>query len=224
MIFQFLSLGRHGSEQRPSAEHQVLSLAEFFRIHQKIFLLRSNRCDDAGRGGIAKQAENPERLFVDHFHGAEQRRLFIQRLPAVRTEDSGNAEGVFFNKSVGRRVPGRIASGLKGGAQSARRKTGCVRFSFYQLFAAEFHNHRAIPVRADKAVMLFRRDTGHGLEPVGKMGDPLLHRPILHGVCHHIGHAGIQLFSKLHGPAQGFIGVLGKTLFHHLVIEYHTAK
>ena len=111
VIFQLLSLGRHGSEQRPPAEHQVLSLAEFFRIHQKIFLLRSNRCDDAGRGGIAKQAENPERLFVDHFHGAEQRRLFIQRLPAVRTEDSGNAEGVFFNKSVGRRVPGRIASG-----------------------------------------------------------------------------------------------------------------
>ena len=45
------------------------------------------------------------------------------------------------------------------------------------------------------------------------MGSALLHRPVLHSVGHHIGHAGVKAFAVLYGLFQGPVGFLGKPGF-----------
>ena len=72
--------------------------------------------------------------------------------------------------------------------------------------------------------MLFRRDAGHRLEPVGEVGRPLLHRPVLHRVRHHAGDVRIQVLAQLHRPFQRLIRLLGQPLPHHTVIEHHAAE
>ena len=44
-----------------------------------------------------------------------------------------------------------------------------------------------IPVGGQEGVQLAGGDAGHGLEPVGKVGGPLLQSPLLHGVGHRLG-------------------------------------
>ena len=72
--------------------------------------------------------------------------------------------------------------------------------------------------------MLFRRDAGHGLEPVREVGDALFDRPVLHGVGHDVGHLQVQGLSVLNGLAQRFIGVLGQALAHCRVAKDQAAK
>ena len=63
-----------------------------------------------------------------------------------------------------------------------------------------------------KAVVLFSRDTGHGLEPMGEMGSALFHRPVLHGVCDDVGGLtgeGASLFdTRLEFPCRSPFGSL----------------
>ena len=72
--------------------------------------------------------------------------------------------------------------------------------------------------------MLLSRHAGERLEPMGVMGCPPLNRPILHGVCHHVSYAGIQLCAVFDGLLQFFVHVLGQTVLHHRIIEYVLTK
>ena len=173
---------------------------------------------------IAEDAEQTEGLGVDDGHGAEQRRLGVQRLARVGAEGGGNVERAVLDKGIGRRIPGGVAACLKGGADTAGGEGGGVRFALDQLLAGKLHNDLTGADGTDKGVMLFGGDTGQGLEPMGEMGRALLDRPILHGICHAVGDGGIEILTAGNGLAQRLINVLGQSLTHDVVVEDHTAK
>ena len=72
--------------------------------------------------------------------------------------------------------------------------------------------------------MFFRRQAGHGLEPVCKMRRALFQRPLLHSRRDRIGHVQFQMGAVPAGLADCLVDILGQTLAHHLVIEHHLAK
>ncbi len=121
-----------------------------------------------------------------------KRRLFVQGLAAVGAEDGGDAEGALLDKGKGGGVPSGVAPGLKGGPQAAGGEGGGIRLAPNQILAGKFQDHPAALGRGDEAVVLFRRDAGHGLEPVGVVGAAPLHRPRLHGPGDLIGGGRFQ--------------------------------
>ena len=72
--------------------------------------------------------------------------------------------------------------------------------------------------------MLFRRDTGHGLEPMSKMGGPLFNGPILHGVGYAIGNALVETLALFDRPLQRLVDRLRQPFPHDSVVKYQTAK
>ena len=65
-----------------------------------------------------------------------------------------------------------------------------------------------------KGIMLLRRDAGKGLKPVGIMGRPVLHRPVLHGLGHHVRHGRRKLAALIHNFCNFIIDALGQPLSH----------
>ena len=86
VIIHLLSFRRHRAEQGPAAELQIFSLFIHFTVDQKIFLLRTDGSPHIFDIVTAEQAEDPHGLLVQGLHGAQQRRLFVERLAAVGTE------------------------------------------------------------------------------------------------------------------------------------------
>ena len=225
VIVQLLPLGRHGAKKGTAGIDQVFSLLEYLGVHQEILLLRSHGGSHFSGCGIPEQAQQTQRLGIDGLHGAQQGRLKVQGLSRVGAERRGNTQDrsrrVLSHKGRGRAVPGRIASGLKGGPQSAGGKRRSVRFSLDQLFAGKLHQDRAVRSGSgDKRIMLLRRHACQGLEPVGIVGGALLDGPLLHGLRHCLRHNGIQLFALIYGLMKLFINLLRQPLLHHLVAEY----
>ena len=219
MILHLLAFGSGSPDEGAAAEDQVFSFFIQIFVHKKIFLFRSHRSGDVTDLFISKKMEYLHRLTVQRIHGAEKRRLFVQSLAAVGAESSGDIKSSVFNERRGSGIPGCVASGLEGGAQSAGGETGGVRFSFYQLFSGEIHDDLSVAGGRDKAVVLLRREIRHGLEPVGVMGGAVFNGPFFHGDRHGIGHVQLQMGSVLNGFFQGFVHVFGKLAPHDLIIE-----
>ena len=131
---------------------------------------------------------------------------------------------ISLTKAGGGHIPGGVAPGLKGGPQTAGGEGGGIRFTPDQLLAGEFHHDLSAAHRGDEAVVLLRRDAGHGLEPMSKMGSSLFHGPVLHSLGHRIGHGQIELGPLIHGLAQRFIHRLGQSGLHHAVVKGFASK
>ena len=129
-----------------------------------------------------------------------------------------------FDESIGGGVPGGIATGLKGGPQTAGGEGGGVRLSLNQLLAGKLHDDAAIGRRSNEAVMLFCGDAGQGLKPVGKMGGAVLHSPVPHGGSYRVCHMGVQRSTLINGPLQRSINIGGQLGPHDPVIKYQTAE
>ena len=43
-------------------------------------------------------------------------------------------------------------------------------------------------------------------------------------MSYHIGQINVQRRAVLNGFLQRFVGILGQTLLHHLVVEHHAAE
>ena len=224
MVVHLLPLGRLRTEQRAPAEHQILPLVEHGAIHKEVLLLGSHRGAHALDVRVAEQVQHAQRLLVQRLHGAQQRRLFVQRLAAVGTEGRGDAQRLVLNKGVRRGIPGRVAASLKRGAQAAGGEAGRVRLALDQLLAGELHKHAAVRRGGDKAVVLLGGDAGQRLEPMGKMGRSMLDGPILHGLCHGVGHLTVQAAALVNGLFQRQIDVVGESRLHHAVIKYQCAE
>ena len=224
VVIQLLALGRAGTEERPAGVDQVRTAVIERAVHQEILLLRSHAGPYTVDILIAEQMQDPHGLPVERLHRPQQRGLFVQRFAAVGAKCRGNIKGMALHKSVGGGIPGGIAPGLEGGPQAAGGERRGVRLSFNQFLAGKLQNHPSIGRGGNEAVVLFRGDAGHGLEPVGKMGGALFHRPVLHGGSHRIGHRQIQLGSLINGLAQGVIHLCRQAGLHHPIVKYHAAK
>ena len=227
VIVQLLALGRHGAKEGPAGKNQILALQIFLPIHQEILLLRAHGGGHPVGGRVPEQAQQAQSLLIDRLHGTQKRRLLIQSLALVRAEgrrdieDRPGAVRALLYKGRRGAVPGRIASGLKGGAQSSGGEGGSVRLALYQLFSGKLHQYLAVRLgRGQKGVVLLCRRPGQRLEPVGIMSRPLLQRPLLHLVGHHIRHSQVEFLALADGPLQLLVNLLRKPLFHHCVVKY----
>ena len=64
MILHFLPLRRLCSEQSAAGENEIFTLIVKRFVYQKVFLFRTNSCDDAGCVCVAEQAKNTQSLFI----------------------------------------------------------------------------------------------------------------------------------------------------------------
>ena len=114
MIVQLLALGRLVAKERAAGEDQILALIVERLVHQEILLLRAYSGGDAGCVA-AEELQHADSLLVQRLHGAQQRRLCIQRLAAIGAEGRGNAQHTILDKRIAGGVPGGIAARLEGG-------------------------------------------------------------------------------------------------------------
>ena len=99
---------------------------------------------------ITKQPQDAHGLPADLIDGAKQRSLLIQGRAGVAEEAGGDKEAAVLHKGKSRGIPGSIAACLKGSAETARGKTGCVRLAANKLFARKTHNDAAVGQRVDE--------------------------------------------------------------------------
>ena len=138
-------------------------------LNKEVFLLRADGRDDPPHRRVAEEAEDPERLFVQRLHRTEERRFLIEDVAAVRAERRRDAERFPFDERVGSGIPGRISPRLEGGAEPARREGRGVRLALDQFRPRKLHDDAPVGRGGNKAVVLFRRNSGQGLEPVREM-------------------------------------------------------
>ena len=192
VVVQLLTLGRLGAEQRPTAQLQVLAALVGALVDEKILLLGAHLGRDMLDLRVAKQPQDADACAVQLPHRAQQGGLLIQRLAAVRAEDGGDVQGVVLHEGVGGGVPGRVASGLKGGPQAAGGEAGGIGLTLVQLLGAQLHPHAVLAVAGDEAVVLLGGEAGHGLKPVGVVGGALFNGPVLHRAGDLAGYGTIQ--------------------------------
>ena len=224
MVVQLLTLGRLRAEERPAAQAQILALQIELLVDQEIFLLRADLRVDLLGLVVAEQTQDAHGLTTDRVDGAQQRRLFIQRLAGVGAENGRDAEAAVLDEGKRRRVPAGIASGLERGAQAARRERGSVRLTADQLLAGEVHDDLAAADRMDEAVVLFGGHAGERLEPVGEVRCAVLQGPDLHAV----GDVVCDVERERRARAQAALPCLergaGYILLHSGLIKYVAAK
>ena len=223
VILHFLSLRAHRAEERASGQNQIGALLVILFIDQEIFLLRADGRRHAGNR-LAEELQHAAGFLADGLHRAQQRRFLIQNLARVGTERRRDAQRIILDKGVAGRVPRGIAARLKCCAQTAGREGRRIRLALDQLFAREFHDHRAIRAGRDERIMLLGGDAGHWLEPMGEMSGTLLNRPILHGVGHNARHLRVERRSLPHRLLQRFIDILGQSFLHDGLVKDHAAK
>ena len=80
------------------------------------------------------------------------------------------------------------------------------------------------PAGVEEAVVLFGGNAGHGLEPVGKVGHPVVQRPGLHHIGNDIGHIGGQRLPAGNDLPQAAVGIVGQALLLHRVIKDQAAE
>ena len=137
-------------------------------------------------GFVTEQTQNTQRLRVECIHRTEQRRLGIERLTGVGAERGRDVESAVLDECIGRGIPGGISASLKGCAQTAGGEGGCVGFAADQLLTGKFHYDLAVSNGRNEGVVLFGGNAGERLEPMGVVGCPFFHSPILHRVCHDV--------------------------------------
>ena len=145
-------------------------------------------------------------------------------LTGVRAEYGGNAQGALLDESEGGGVPGGIAAGLEGGAQTAGGEGGGVGLAPDQLLAGKLHDDLTAAHGSNEAVVLLGGDAGHGLEPVGVMGGALLDGPLLHGLGDLIGGADVQGRAFSHALLPSTVGRGREPFLHGLFVKDQAAE
>ena len=182
VVVQLLPLGRSRAEKRPAAQAQILAPEVKLLVDEEILLLRADLGKDLLRLVVSEQAQDAHGLTADGVDGAQQRRLFVERLAGIGAENGRDAEAAVLDEGEGGGVPSGVASGLKRGAQAAGGEGGGVRLAADELLAGEVHNDPSAADGVDEAVVLLGGHAGERLEPVGEMGRAVLQRPDLHAV------------------------------------------
>ena len=156
-------------------------------------------------------------------HRAQQRRLLVERLAGVGTEERGDtkrgAVGVALDEGRACHVPGRIAARLESAPQPAAREARGVGFAHDQILTGETGQGLPHARGLEEGIVLLGRAPREGLEPVGEVGRAAVHRPLLEGVRHLVGDGRVQRRVVAHGVQQ-FVGrVFGQVFTHDAFVE-----
>jgi hypothetical protein len=227
LVLELLALGRLGAEQGTAGVDQVGACVIEVGVDQEIFLLGA-----AGRGdplgARAEQLQDADRLRRQRFHRAQQRRLLVERLTGPADErgrdDQRHAVRVGEQPRRAGRIPGRVATGFERRAHAAGREARGVGLALDQFLAAELGDGAAFGRRREKRVVLFRRDPGQRLEPVGVVRRAMLERPILDRRSNRVGNRVFERFALGDGATQGLVHLLGETRALHVVAEDEAAE
>ncbi len=227
LILELLALGRLGPEQRAAGVDQVGARVVEVGVDQEVFLLGAARRGDA-LGARAEQLQDADRLRRQRFHRAQQRRLLVERLAGPAHErgrdDQRHAVRVGEQPRRAGRIPGRVAARFEGRAHPAGREARGVGLALDQLLAAELRDGAALGRRRQERVVLFRRDAGQRLEPVGVVGSAVLERPVLDRRRDRVRRALVEGLALGDRAPQGLVDLLGKTGALHLFAEHEAAE
>ena len=221
VVVELLPLGRPRAEQRAPGEDEILAPLEHFAVDEEILLLCAGGGSDSRNRGIAEQPQDAHRLLRQRLHRAQERGLFVKRRAGIGRKRRRDAQHPVLHECIARRVPGGIAPCLEGSAQAAGGKARGIRLALHELLAGEFHDRPPVAQGMDEAVMLFRRDAGHGLEPVGVMGRAALDRPVLHGVRHHGSDLRGQTLVVMDRVDDLLIGLVRQAGLHDRLGKHH---
>ena len=224
VVVELLALGWLGPEQGPARVEQVGALQEEAAIDQEVLLLGAGKRHHRVRLVVPEQLEDPRRLLGHGLLRAQQGRLVVEGLARHRHEHRRDAQrvavGVLQDVRGAGDVPAGVAAGLEGGPQATAREARCVGLALGQRLARELGDRRSVAARLQEAVVLLRGEMGQGVEDVGVVGRPLLHRPVLHGRRHHVGHRRIERLGVLDGGHQGLEHRLGEPGLHDRLGEH----
>ena len=223
VVIQLLPLGGHRPKEGPPGVAQVPALLIQLLRDEEILLLRAHGGGHGGHIGPAHRLQEAYRLPVEGMHTAQQGGLFIQCLAGVAAKGRGDIQAVILDEGGAGGVPGGVAPRLKGGPQAAAGEAAGIRFALDELPPGKFHDH-PVAGRCQEAVVLFGGNAGHGLEPVGKVGHPVVQRPGLHHIGNDIGHIGGQRLPAGNDLPQAAVGIMGQALLLHRVIKDQTAE
>ena len=216
LVFELLTLRRLGAEQGATAGVEVGTEVEETRVDQEVFLLGT-----AGGGDeavlLAEEGEDARGGLVHGGHRTEQRGLLIEGLALPRDESGRDAEGgtVLGVEDVSRRgdVPSSVTTGFEGGAETAVRERGGVRFGLDQRLAGEL-GERTIAVGFEEGVMLLGGEAGERIEDVRVVSGAALESPILDGGGDDVGRGGVELGAGFDAGLQRLEDVLRQALLH----------
>ena len=198
VLLELLALARRSAEQRASGEDEVLALLVVLFFDEEVLLLGAHGGDDA-RHLEAEQLQDALGLVADGFHGAQERGLLVERLARVGAKRGGDAQHLVFDERVAGRVPGGVAAGLEGGAQTAAGEGGGVGLALDELLAREGHDGAAVVLRVDERIVLLGGDAGERLEPVRVVRGAVFDGPFLHRVGDDVGDLEVERAILLDG-------------------------
>ena len=219
MVLKLLTLNGRRTEESFSAVEKVAPCSEVLLVNEEILLLGTNRRDNAPCSLVSEQTDYAQSRRGNSVHRTEKGSFGIQSLAAVGAEGCGYVERAVTDKGVGRRVPGGVASRLKGSTQTARGERRGVGLAANKLLARKLHYYLTAAYGSEEGVMLLRRDTRQRLEPMSEMGRAMLNSPILHSTRYNVGNAGVNLGTCLNSLEQRFIYVFRESFPHYVLVK-----
>ena len=224
VVLHLLALGRRGAHQRAARQQQVGAQGGQTAVNEEIFLFRPHAGTHEGGRIVAEQAQDAQGLAGKGGDGAHERDLAVQGLARIAVEQGGHMQGATDDEGRDRGIPGRVAAGLEGGAQAAGREGGGIGLAADEHLAREFVDDAAFAGGGQEGVVLFGRQAGHGLEPVGVVRGPLADGPVLHGTGHGIRDVRVKAFTAGDGGLQRAEHGLGQTLLQDVEGENVTTE
>ena len=222
VVFHLLPLGGAGAEEGPPGVDQVGAGVVEGLVDEEVFLLGAAGRLDPGAVG-PEQLQDADGVLADGVHRAEQGGLLVEGFAGPRAEGGRDAEGrpvrVLEDEGRAGRVPGGVAAGLERVADAARGERRGVRLAADEFLARELGDGRAGVGGREERVVLLGRQAGHRLEPVGVVGGPALHGPLLHRGGGAVGDVRVERDAPLDRGAEGLVDRLGEARAHDLVGE-----
>ena len=226
VVLELLMFRRGGSEHGAPRLQQVRTLHVVRMVDEEVFLLSSER-----HGNVRlRLAEEPHQTFggaAHRLHGAQERRLGVERIARIGAEDGGDAERGAVRMSLDERrrrwIPRSVAASLERGTQPSRREGRRIRFAADEIATGETNDHAGLRGHLYETVVLLSGAAGKRLEPVRKMSGPLREGPRLHRLGDIVRNGRVKRFGVAHRGKQFRRHLLGKEAFYHLCRKHIVA-
>ena len=214
VVVHLLVLRRLMTHQCTSGKEQVGTGSIEAFVHEEILLFPT----EVGTHTDHRSVEIAAHLggsAVDGSKGFLQRSLVVERFTGIGDEDRRNHQRVTDDEYGACGIPCRIAAGFEGGTDTAGGEARGIGLLLDKQLATELFYHSTLPVVLKECVMLFGSTLGERLEPVGDVGGPHLHGPLLHALGNLVGSLHIKRSAVAQHLAILLIGA-GREILEHL--------